>query len=222
MTFPARLFDGYRSFVDDRLPLERSRYQKLADTGQRPEVMVICCCDSRVSPEVIFDAHPGEMFVVRNVANLVPPYSPMGLAHGVSAALEFAVQILKVKYIVVMGHTRCGGIRAFVEHRDHPVLGDFIDNWMSQIEPTARALDESGTFAPADYLHRLEQASVVTTLNNLMTFEEIRRRVEDKSLQLVGACFDVGSGDLLIYDQAAETFVPVHDLMARPGAAAPT
>src|SRR5271167_1736449 len=105
MTFPPRLFLGYQAFVETRLPLERSRYHALAETGQRPEVMVICCCDSRVSPEVIFDAHPGEMFVVRNVANLVPPYSPTGFTHGVSAALEFAVQILKVNYIMVMGHT---------------------------------------------------------------------------------------------------------------------
>ncbi len=216
MTFPARLFDGYESFVESRLPLERSRYQKLAETGQRPEIMVICCCDSRVSPEVIFDAHPGEMFVVRNVANLVPPYSPMGLTHGVSAALEFAVQILKVKYILVMGHTRCGGIRAFVEHRDHPVFGDFIDNWMSQIEPAANSLDAAGKFAPADYLHRLEQASVVMTLNNLMTFKEIRARVEDKSLHLVGAYFDVGTGDLMVYDEAAGDFALVHDVMKRP------
>src|SRR5271163_29167 len=95
MTFPTRLVKGYGAFVDTRLSLERSRYEKLAETGQRPDVMVICCCDSRVSPEVIFNAHPGEMFVVRNVANLVPPYSPTGLTHGVSAALEFAVQILK-------------------------------------------------------------------------------------------------------------------------------
>jgi len=98
MQFPARLIDGYRVFLDTRLPLERSRYRKLAETGQQPEVMVIGCCDSRVSPEVIFDTHPGELFVVRNVANLVPPYSPTGFTHGVSAALEFAVQVLKVKY----------------------------------------------------------------------------------------------------------------------------
>src|SRR6516165_3002082 len=102
MKFPSRLSAGYREFVDTRLPLERSRYYKLAETGQKPEVMVICCCDSRVSPEVIFDAHPGEIFVVRNIANLVPPYSPGGLIHGVFGALEFAVQILQVKHIVVM------------------------------------------------------------------------------------------------------------------------
>src|SRR6201987_3207561 len=116
-SFPQALLKGYRTFTTQRLPTEQSRYRDLSVRGQQPEVMVIGCCDSRVSPEVIFDAHPGELFVIRNVANLVPPYSPTGLTHGVSAALEFAVQNLKVKYIVVMGHSRCGGIRAFVEHR---------------------------------------------------------------------------------------------------------
>ena len=89
MLLPARLSEGYRAFIETRLPLERSRYERLAATGQRPNVMVIGCCNSRVSPEVIFDSHPGEIFVVRNVANLVPPYNPTGLTHGVSAALEF-------------------------------------------------------------------------------------------------------------------------------------
>jgi len=215
MKFPTRLSEGYNSFVDTRLPLERSRYHKLAETGQRPEVMVICCCDSRVSPEVIFDAHPGEMFVVRNVANLVPPYSPSGLTHGVSAALEFAVQILKVKNIVVMGHTHCGGIRAFVEHRDRPTVGDFIDNWMSLIEPAAKSVDEVGELAHADYLNRLEQASIVETLDNLMTFPEIRNRVDTQNLQLLGAYFDVGTGDLTIYDSATRTFAPLHEVAAQ-------
>jgi carbonic anhydrase len=212
MTFPTRLVKGYSAFVETRLPLERSRYQKLAETGQRPDVMVICCCDSRVSPEVIFDAHPGEMFVVRNVANLVPPYSPSGLTHGVSAALEFAVQILKIKYIVVMGHTHCGGIRAFVEHRDRPTVGDFIDNWVSLIEPAAKFVDEANEDVDADYLARLEQASVVTTLDNLMTFPEIRSRVNEQHLQLLGAYFDVGTGDLTVYDHATGAFTPVHDV----------
>jgi carbonic anhydrase len=170
--------------------------------------MVICCCDSRVSPEVIFDAHPGEMFVVRNVANLVPPYSPSGLTHGVSAALEFAVQLLKVKHIVVMGHTHCGGVRAFVEHRDRPTVGDFIDNWMSLIEPAAQVVDSGAGHADADYLSRLERASVVRTLDNLMTFPEIRNRVNEQHVQLLGAYFDVGTGDLTIYDPGSGAFLP--------------
>jgi carbonic anhydrase len=210
MTFPTRLFRGYQAFVETRLPLERSRYHALAQTGQRPEFMVICCCDSRVSPEVIFDAHPGEMFVVRNVANLVPPYSPSGLTHGVSAALEFAVQILQVKHIVVMGHTHCGGVRAFVEHRDRPTVGDFIDNWMSLIKPAAEAVDQASDHTDADYLSRLEQASIVRTLDNLMTFPEIRARVSRQHLRLLGAYFDVGTGDLTVYDPGSGTFVPPH------------
>src|SRR5436309_4435453 len=113
--FPQQLIDGYRTFASQRLPAEQSRYRDLSVRGQSPEIMVIGCSDSRVSPEVIFDAGPGELFVVRNVANLVPPYAPDGAAHGVSAALEFGVQVLHVKHIVVLGHAQCGGIRALVQ-----------------------------------------------------------------------------------------------------------
>jgi carbonic anhydrase len=209
MAFPSRLIDGYHSFIETRLPLERSRYQQLAETGQQPEVMVICCCDSRVSPEVIFDAHPGELFVVRNIANLVPPYSPTGFTHGVSAALEFAVQGLKVKYIIVMGHSHCGGVRAFVEHRDRPDPGDFIDNWMSLIAPAAKSLRDGSGLSHSDYLARLERASVVTTLDNLQSFPWIKRRVDDRQLQLLGAYFDVGNGALEVYDPDAAVFTAV-------------
>jgi carbonic anhydrase len=118
MPFPQRLVEGYREFADGRLRHEQGRYRELAEAGQSPEVMVIGCCDSRVSPEVIFDARPGELFVVRNVANIVPPYEPDGHAHGVSAALEFGVAALKVKHIVVLGHARCGGVKAFAENAE--------------------------------------------------------------------------------------------------------
>src|SRR5919198_1068123 len=111
MQFPSRLVEGYRVFRESRLPVEQNRYRELAESGQQPEIMLIGCCDSRVSPEVIFDARPGELFVVRNVANLVPTYQPDENAHGVSAALEYAVTVLKVKHIVVLGHAQCGGIR---------------------------------------------------------------------------------------------------------------
>ena len=115
MNFPQRLIDGYNAFAGGRLPREQDRYRELAERGQSPQIMVIGCCDSRVSPEVIFDASPGELFVVRNVANLIPPYSPDGAYHGVSAALEFGVGALRVKHIVVLGHAHCGGVRAFAE-----------------------------------------------------------------------------------------------------------
>jgi len=219
MTLPARLIDGYRAFVDNRLPVERSRYQRLAETGQQPEVMVICCCDSRVSPEVIFDAHPGELFVVRNVANLVPPYSPTGFTHGVSAALEFAVQNLKVGTIIVMGHSHCGGVRAFVEHRGRTDPGDFIDNWMSLIAPAADGMGDGEGLSRAAYLQRLEQASVVVTLSNLLSFPWIRARVDDGALRLLGAYFDVGTGALEIYQPGATGFLPIAQAAAETASA---
>jgi carbonic anhydrase len=201
--------EGYHAFTANRLPLERSRYEKLAETGQQPEVMVICCCDSRVSPEVIFDAHPGELFVVRNVANLVPPYTPSGFTHGVSAALEFAVQVLKVRHLMVMGHSHCGGIRAFVEHRGRADPGDFIDNWMSLIEPAARSLDDGKGLSRADYLAQLERASVLVTLNNLVSFPWIKSRVEQQQLKLLGSYFDVATGAIEVYDPDRGVFAPL-------------
>src|SRR5499426_1291808 len=141
MSLPQRLIEGYAAFQSGRLPAEQSRYRDLAERGQSPEIMVIGCCDSRVSPEVIFDARPGELFVVRNVANLVPPYAPDGTYHGVSAALEYAVARLRVKHIVVLGHARCGGIRAFAETGDPQGGGEFIGKWMSLIAPAAERVD---------------------------------------------------------------------------------
>ena len=131
MSLPQRLHDGYRAFRSGRLPTEQSRYRDLAERGQSPETMVVGCCDSRVSPEVIFDAGPGELFVVRNIANLVPTYQPDSGAHGVSAALEYAVSVLKVKHIVVLGHAQCGGVRAFIDKAAPLTPGDFIGKWMA-------------------------------------------------------------------------------------------
>ena len=137
MTFPQRLVDGYTKFLRSRLPLEQNRYRELSEDGQSPEIMVIGCCDSRVSPEVIFDAKPGELFVARNIANLVPPYTPDGAQRAMSAALEFAVQALKVKHIVVLAHAQCGGIRAYAEEAAPLSPGDFIGNWMAMVAPAA-------------------------------------------------------------------------------------
>ena len=123
MSLPPRLRRATASFQSGRLKVEQDRYRELAGTGQSPAVMVIGCCNSRVSPEVIFDARPGELFVVRNVANLVPPYAPDGAYHGVSAALEFAIAELKVKHIVVLGHARCGGVESLCRTRGAAVAG---------------------------------------------------------------------------------------------------
>ena len=160
MTFPQRLIDGYSSFAAGRLRIEQDRFRELAETGQHPEIMVIGCCDSRVSPEVIFDAHPGELFVVRNVANIIPPYAPDGQAHGVSAALEFGVGALRVKHIVVLGHAHCGGINAFAEDAEPLSPGDFIGKWMKLMAPAADKVGPRGDKPPATISSDLEQASV--------------------------------------------------------------
>jgi carbonic anhydrase len=156
-SLPARLRDGYQAFRSGRLPTEQSRYRDLAERGQAPETMVIGCCDSRVSPEVIFDAGPGELFVVRNVANLVPPYAPDSAYHGVSAALEYAVLVLGVRHIVVLGHARCGGVAAYAN--DAPP-GDFIGKWIPLLRPAAASVG-SRAEAPGSYLTRLERASLL-------------------------------------------------------------
>ena len=184
MSFPARLIEGYRSFLTGRLPEEQSRYRELAERGQSPQIMVIGCCDSRVSPEVIFDARPGELFVVRNVGNLVPPYTPDGAQRAVSAALEYAVQVLRVKHIVVLGHGLCGGIRAYAERGAPLSPGDFIGKWMDLIKPAADALGEPSKFAShADYLNALEHQSTLNTIGNLLTFPCVKILAERGKLQ---------------------------------------
>jgi carbonic anhydrase len=209
MAFPQQLLDGYRAFLIGRLRHEQDRYRGLAETGQSPQILVIGCCDSRVSPEVIFDARPGELFVVRNIGNLVPPYTPDGAQRAVSAALEFAVQALKVKHIVVLGHAQCGGIRAFVEETTPLSPGDFIGHWMALIAPAAAEVGPRGDRPLDQYLTQLEQASVVRMLDNLMTFPWVRSPVEHGTLTLHAAYFSVATGQLSVRDPTTGTFTQV-------------
>ena len=208
-SFPQQLVSGYRTFATQRLPTEQSRYRELSERGQSPEVMVIGCCDSRVSPEVIFDAGPGELFIVRNVANLVPPYAPDGEAHGVSAALEFAVQVLRVKHIVVLGHAQCGGIKALAQDSAPLSPGDFIGKWMSLLEPTLAANARRTNEDLEDFVTRLEKKAVSTSLRNLMTFPCIQVLVERGKLELHGAYFGVAHGSLSVLDEETGEFKPV-------------
>lgn len=207
-TFPTRLTQGYQSFLSGRFSSERKRYQTLAEKGQHPEILIIGCCDSRVSPEVIFDAGPGELFVVRNVANLVPPYEPDSDSyHGTSAAIEFAVEGLEVKHIVVLGHASCGGIRSFYEQAKPLTAGNFIGKWMSQIATTAERLGPLPE-DPKQALRQLELAVIEHSLNNLMTFPSIRKRVEEGRLKLHGTYFGVATGLLFLRDNETRRFVP--------------
>lgn len=208
---PERLHKGYQSFLTSRFPSERSRYKALGELGQDPEIMVIGCCDSRVSPEAIFDMGPGELFVARNVANLVPPYEPSTDSyHGVSAAIEFAVNGLNVKHIVVMGHASCGGIKAFYDSAQPLARGDFIGKWMSQIAPVAEKLDRTQGDRITQ-LRQLEWAVVEHSLNNLMTFPYVRQRVKAGTLQLHGTYFGVATGLLFVRNPQSGAFEPCPD-----------
>ncbi|WOH81982.1 carbonic anhydrase [Bradyrhizobium sp. BEA-2-5] len=209
--FPKQLIDGYRTFATQRLPTEQSRYRDLSERGQFPETMVIGCCDSRVSPEVIFDVGPGELFVVRNIANLVPVYQPDGTAHGVSAALEYAVTVLKVKHIVVLGHAQCGGIRAFVDKIEPLTPGDFIGKWMQMFIKPGEVVEQREHESMAQFVERIEKAAVFRSLENLMTFPFVRKAVESGQMQTHGAYFGVSEGSLFVLDRVAKEFISVRD-----------
>lgn len=205
-TFPKHLLEGYKAFATQRLPTEQNRYRELSVKGQSPEVMVIGCCDSRVSPEVIFDVGPGELFVVRNIANLVPTYQPDENAHGVSAALEYAVKVLKVKHIVVLGHAQCGGIRAFVDKIEPLTPGDFIGKWMQMFIKPGEVVEQRAHETMAQFVERIEKAAVFRSLENLMTFPFVRKAVESGQMQTHGAYFGVAEGTLFVLDKEAKEF----------------
>jgi carbonic anhydrase len=206
ITFPKSLLDGYKAFATQRLPAEQTRYRELSVKGQSPETMVIGCCDSRVSPEVIFDVGPGELFVMRNIANLVPVYQPDANAHGVSAALEYAVTVLKVKHIVVLGHAQCGGIRAFVDKIKPLTPGDFIGKWMQMFIKPGEVVEQREHETMQDFVTRIEKAAVFRSLENLMTFPFVRKAVEAGQMQLHGAYFGVAEGSLFVLDKATKEF----------------
>lgn len=206
ITFPKQLLEGYRAFRTQRLPIEQSRYKELSVRGQSPEVMVIGCCDSRVSPEVIFDVGPGELFVVRNIANLVPVYQPDSNAHGVSAALEFAVNVLRIPHIVVLGHAQCGGVRALIDKAEPLSPGDFIGKWMAMFIKPGEVVEQRAHETMQDFVTRIEKAAVFRSLENLMTFPFVRTKVESGQLQLHGAYFGVAEGLLFVLDKETKEF----------------
>ncbi|MDE2005654.1 MAG: carbonic anhydrase [Rhodospirillales bacterium] len=188
------LLAGYRRFRARIWPNRRRRFETLAAQGQNPRAMVVACADSRVDPAMIFDAGPGEIFTVRNVANLIPPCQPDGAWHGTSAALEFGVAVLRVAHLIVLGHGLCGGIRALLDGvADRP--GGFIGPWIRLAEPV-RAL----ACKAVDPQLEGEYAVVRLSLANLMTFPWVAERVASGELQLHGAHFDIRTGVLAVLD----------------------
>ena len=199
------LLNGYARFRAGAWPERKRMFERLAERGQAPRAMVIACADSRVDPGMIFDAGPGELFVVRNVANLVPPYAPDGAHHATSAALEFGVRVLRVGHLIVMGHGMCGGIAALIDGAP-PQATDFLVPWIN-IAAKARervlACDD-GT----DPQLALEQAAVALSLENLRGYPWIAERLADGSMELHGGHFDVRHGILNLLDPDG-TFRPV-------------
>jgi carbonic anhydrase len=186
------LIAGYRRFRAGTWRNERARFEELSERGQKPRALVIACSDSRTDPQMVFDAAPGELFVIRNIANLVPPYLADGEPHGVSSAIEFAVRTLAVRDIVVMGHAMCGGIRALLDGTP-PELSDFVGPWVRIAEPARqRAMQVA-----AEHRHDFcEHESVRLALVNLMTFPWIKSAVEAGRLRLHGSFFGIRSGIL--------------------------
>jgi len=189
MSAPEFLIKGYEAF---RAGEAAQKLKGMAD-GQSPSVMAIGCSDSRVHPATIFSADPGDIFMVRNVANIVPPFDEGEGYHGTSAALEFAVKTLKVKYILVLGHSGCGGVAASLASAENQPVGDFIGPWVSIME---KAREE--VLAAHDHGHQthLEKANVKSSLENLMTFPFIRDAVKSGALTLLGAHFDIETAEL--------------------------
>lgn len=209
--FPEKLLAGYAAFRGDRLPQDRAIYQDLAENGQRPETMIICCCDSRSAPEAIFSAGPGDLFVVRNVANLVPPHEKGADCDGVSAAIEFALLGLGIKHIVVMGHGSCGGIAAFRQkmtgQAGEPLsAGNFVGKWTLLLEPVGQALQCTGAETAQELQRKLEEQAIRQSVENLTRFPFITPMLESGEVTVHGAWFDIASGDLWTMNESSLEF----------------
>src|SRR5271166_2167988 len=192
------LIDGYRRFRADRWPERQRLMQTLSLEGQAPLAVVIACADSRADPAMIFDSAPGELFVIRNVANLVPPYAPDATYHGTSAALEFGVRVLKVPDVIVLGHANCGGVKAML-HGSPAEGSDFVASWISIGAPVrAKVLECS---EPQDWQSRAEHETIRLSVKNLLTFPWIAERVKEGSLKIHGAHFGLYTGVLSLMEE---------------------
>lgn len=196
-----KLSKGYERFRNGYYQRNRARLEQMANK-QAPEIAMVSCCDSRVDPGILFDVEPGEIFVIRNVANLVPPIETIGDYHGTSAALEFAVSYLHVKQIVVLGHANCGGIKALMERDTFTRSESFIDSWMQLAGSAKKEVLASNAFRThKQRLHDCEKKAVSYSLYNLMTYPWIREQVEEGSLRLVGLYYDLRNGELDVLEE---------------------
>ncbi|MDQ2861245.1 MAG: carbonic anhydrase [Pseudomonadota bacterium] len=198
------LIEGYRRFRAQAWPADKARYEALSAKGQAPACLVVACSDSRVDPQTVFGAGPGEMFVVRNIGGLVPPYQPDGAYHGTSAALEYGVRILGVSRLIVLGHAQCGGVKAMVEGAP-PKARDFIASWMEIARPAMAPVAEG--MSKAEVLAHYEDEVVRVSLANCLTFPWIASAVAEGRLELAGFRFGIATG--VLYRLEGDRFVAV-------------
>lgn len=209
---PGYLAQRYQGWKATSYKENQAWYRRLASEGQRPRAMVISCCDSRVHVTSIFGADQGEFFIHRNIANLVPPYQPDGDHHGTSATVEYAVKVLKVAHLIVLGHSQCGGIQGCIDmcngHAPELEAKDsFVGRWMDILRPKFESV--SDIQEPEVQARAFEKKAVMTSLENLMTFPFVQSSVEDGTLSLHGLWTDIGEGGLEYYEAKSETFTPV-------------
>lgn len=205
------LIKGYKQFKSKHFEQSKS-FDELVQYGQKPKILTIACCDSRVDPAIVTGCKPGELFVVRNVANLVPPFESDLRHHGTSAALEFGVLGLGVSDIIVFGHSHCGGVRALMETSEQETSSSFISAWMDIAKPAKqRVLKRHAQCSLDEQARYCEKESLLTSLNNLMTFPWIQQRVLENRLYLHAWYFDLGSGMIEIYQSDTDKFVPLSD-----------
>jgi carbonic anhydrase len=208
MSAIAQLIAGFGRFRQQHFENHDSLYQQLVKQGQTPKILVVACCDSRVDPALVFECDPGDLFVIRNVANLVPPLEGHSGHHGTTAAIEYGVSTLGVEHIIVLGHAHCGGINALLKTGGVGTPGSYIDDWMCLVESArAEVMSELPDASVQEQERACEQRAILVSLNNLITFPWIQERVAGGKLKLHGWYFDIEHGQLLGYDATARSFV---------------
>ena len=206
IALPQQLIEGFRRFRERHFVEDAVQFNDLVQFGQMPKALVVACCDSRVDPALVLDCEPGDLFVIRNVANLVPPAENFGHFHGTSAALEFGVQNLGIPHIIVLGHAQCGGIQALLEG-GIPKQDSFIAEWMGIADVARQKADQELLSSDGRLRQRIcEQQSILVSLDNLMTFSWVRERVEQGKVTLHGWYFDIEVGEMLGYNVTTGQF----------------
>jgi carbonic anhydrase len=207
MTSPEDLINGFHRFREQHFADDDALYRQLVQEGQTPKILVVACCDSRVDPALVLNCEPGDLFVIRNVANLVPPDESLSSGrHGTSAALDYGVRTLGIEHIIVLGHAHCGGIGALMQGKR--TEGDsFINSWMRLAEEALSKVDQKQPLITEEQRQRAcEQQAILSSLENLMSFDWIKERVAQGTLALHGWYFDLEHGELLGYDAATDNF----------------